>query len=165
MHYPPYSVEVFHLLASLIGDGPRVVLDIGCGTGELARPLAAFVGEVDAVDPSAAMIEVGRDREGGDVPSIRWVCQSAEEFPAAIGLDAPQLESIAALCGALRPADSLADSLRDYSWIETDAVVSAVFTHDQVHISVNLLTLGPMPFYWSDTRRCCPMCPQNESAT
>ena len=80
-HYPPYSVEVFDLLASLIGDKPRVVLDVGCGTGELARPLAAFVDEVDAVDPSAAMIEIGREREGGELPNIRWVCQSAEEFP------------------------------------------------------------------------------------
>ena len=81
VHYPPYSVEVFDLLASLIGDKPRVVLDVGCGTGELARPLAAFVDEVDAVDPSRAMIEIGRNREGGDLPNIRWVCQSAEEFP------------------------------------------------------------------------------------
>ena len=26
------------------------------------------------------MIEVGRSRDGGDRPNIRWVCQSAEEF-------------------------------------------------------------------------------------
>ena len=81
VHYPPYSAEVLELLVSLIGDGSRVVLDIGCGTGELARPLAALGHEVDAVDPSAAMIAVGRDREGGDLPNIRWVSESAEEFP------------------------------------------------------------------------------------
>lgn len=81
VHYPPYSAEVLELLVSLIGDGPRVVLDIGCGTGELARPLAALVDEVDAVDPSAAMIAIGRDRESGDLPNIRWVCERAEEFP------------------------------------------------------------------------------------
>ena len=80
VNYPPYSAEVFGVLDSLIQDEPRVVLDIGCGTGELARPLAPLVNHVDAVDQSAAMIEIGRTREGGDRPNIRWVCQSAEDF-------------------------------------------------------------------------------------
>ena len=81
VNYPPYSTEVFGVLDNLIQDAPRNVLDIGCGTGELARPLAAFVDHVDAVDQSAAMIEIGRTRDGGDRPNIRWICQRAEEFP------------------------------------------------------------------------------------
>ena len=81
VHYPPYSAEVLDLLVSLLEDAPRVVLDMGCGTGELARPLAALVDKVDAVDQSAAIIELGRAREGGDLPNIRWVCESAEELP------------------------------------------------------------------------------------
>ena len=80
VNYPPYAAEVFEVLESLIQDEPRIVLDVGCGTGDLARPLAAFVERVDAVDQSAAMIEIGRSREGGDRPNIRWVCQSAEGF-------------------------------------------------------------------------------------
>ena len=80
VNYPPYSDEVFEVLDGLIQDEPRIVLDIGCGTGELARPLAALVERVDAVDQSAAMIEIGRTRDGGDLPNIRWVCQSAEDF-------------------------------------------------------------------------------------
>ena len=80
VNYPPYPTEVFNVLESLIQDEPRIVLDIGCGTGELARPLAPLVDHVDAVDQSAAMIEIGRTREGGDRANIRWVCQSAEDF-------------------------------------------------------------------------------------
>ena len=80
VNYPPYSAEVFEVLDGLIQDEPRIVLDIGCGTGDVARPLAAFVERVDAVDHSAAMIEIGRARDGGDLPNINWVCQSAEEF-------------------------------------------------------------------------------------
>lgn len=80
VNYPPYSAEVFRVLERLIQDEPRIVLDVGCGTGDVARPLAALVEHVDAVDPSASMIEVGRAREGGDRPNIRWVCQSAEDF-------------------------------------------------------------------------------------
>ena len=80
VNYPPYPAEVFEVLESLIHDEPRIVLDIGCGTGDVARPLAAFVERVDAVDQSAAMIDIGRARDGGDRPNIRWVCQSAEDF-------------------------------------------------------------------------------------
>ena len=80
VNYPPYAAEVFQVLDGLIQDEPRIVLDVGCGTGDVARPLATFVERVDAVDPAAAMIEVGRSRDAGDRPNIRWVCQSPEEF-------------------------------------------------------------------------------------
>ena len=80
VNYPPYSEEVFRVLEGLLHNGPRIVLDAGCGTGDVARPLAELVARVDAVDSSAAMIEIGRARDGGDRPNIRWVCQSAEEF-------------------------------------------------------------------------------------
>ena len=80
VNYPPYPAEVFEVLESVVQDEPRIVLDIGCGTGDVARPLAALVDHVDAVDQSAAMIEIGRSRDGGDRPNIRWVCQSAEDF-------------------------------------------------------------------------------------
>ena len=81
VQYPPYSSEVFETLTGLIQDSPRIVLDVGCGTGELARPLAASVDRIDAVDQSAAMIRIGRGRDGGDRSNIRWICQSAEAFP------------------------------------------------------------------------------------
>ena len=80
VNFPPYSSEVFQVLTGLIRDEPSIVLDIGCGTGDVARPLSAFAERVDAVDQSEAMIEIGGAREGGDRPNIRWICQSAEEF-------------------------------------------------------------------------------------
>ena len=80
VNYPPCAPELFQVLAGLIQDEPRVALDMGCGTGDVARPLAALVERVDAVDPSAAMLEVGRARVGGDRPNINWFCRSAEDF-------------------------------------------------------------------------------------
>src|SRR5262249_9770613 len=45
-----YPLETFELLNSLLVDKPRAVLDVGCGTGNIARPLANYVARVDAVD-------------------------------------------------------------------------------------------------------------------
>lgn len=78
---------------------------------------------------------------------------------AAIGLTPAQIESIEPLCGELRPADALADYLEDFSWTETDVVVSGAFNYNQVHASVNLLTIGGMYFYWSDSFRRNPGAP------
>ena len=54
---PPYPEQVFELLASLVLDAPRAVLDVGCGPGDLARRLAPLVERVDAVDIAAGMLE------------------------------------------------------------------------------------------------------------
>jgi 2-polyprenyl-3-methyl-5-hydroxy-6-metoxy-1,4-benzoquinol methylase len=77
-HRPSYTDDAIRFLATLAVDEPRRVLDLGCGTGFVARPIAALVEHVDAVDPSAAMIEVGRREPGGDDPRITWIEGSAE---------------------------------------------------------------------------------------
>ncbi len=76
---PPYPTEVFDRLVSLIKDEPRNVLDLGAGEGALARPLANLVDQVDAVDPSIAMIEAGKLRPGGTSPNINWILGTAED--------------------------------------------------------------------------------------
>lgn len=75
----PYPSETFDVLVSLIGDGPRAVLDVGCGTGNIARFLAPHVERVDAVDISEEMIAAGRALPGGDAPNIDWQRARAEE--------------------------------------------------------------------------------------
>src|SRR5436309_15943530 len=80
-HRPPYPDAVFDLLAGLIAGEPRVVLDLGCGTGDVARPLAPRVARVDAVDIAPAMLAQGRALPGGDHPHLRWILGSAETAP------------------------------------------------------------------------------------
>lgn len=77
----PYPAKVFDILASLIVGTPRVVLDVGTGTGDLARVLATRVDRVDAVDPSAAMMAAGKELAGGDSPHLRWILGTAEDAP------------------------------------------------------------------------------------
>jgi len=80
-HRPPYPAETFTILTDLLLATPRVVLDAGCGSGDLARPLAALVDRVDAVDPAAAMLARGRTRPGGDAANLRWIQSTIEEAP------------------------------------------------------------------------------------
>lgn len=83
-HRPAYPPEVFAVLAGLMTGPPRRVLDLGAGEGALARPLAALAGQVDsvdAVDVSAAMIEAGRQRPGGDQPNLHWITGAVETVP------------------------------------------------------------------------------------
>jgi len=77
-HRPPYPPQVFDILEQLVMDQPRVVLDLGAGQGALARPLAARVDQVDAMDVSAAMLAEGARLPGGRQPNLRWILGAAE---------------------------------------------------------------------------------------
>ena len=81
---PPYPEEVFDLLASLLARRPGAVLDLGCGTGIVARRLvglAEHVERVDALDVSPAMIAEGQRLPNGDHPRLRWIVGRAEDAP------------------------------------------------------------------------------------
>jgi SAM-dependent methyltransferase len=78
---PPYPEATIDLLASLVVDSPRIVLDVGCGTGDVARRLAPLVERLDAVDFSAAMIERGQSLPGGGAANLRWIQGALEDVP------------------------------------------------------------------------------------
>jgi ubiquinone/menaquinone biosynthesis C-methylase UbiE len=84
-HRPPYPAEVFALLAGLISKEPRRVLDIGSGTGNIARNLIEYVESIDAVDFSQQMIEQGKQLPNGNHPHLRWLYGPVEE----VALDPP----------------------------------------------------------------------------
>ena len=77
---PPHVVE--HYLrkraAFVLGLGSyRTVLDVGCGTGALARRLTGLGYDVTGVDPSEGMLGVMRSR----APEVRAVHGSGTELP------------------------------------------------------------------------------------
>ena len=78
-HRPPYSDETIKHLLELVTDEPRIILDIGCGTGDLARRLVSGVQRVDAVDFSQAMLDKGRTLPGGDRPHLNWIYGRVED--------------------------------------------------------------------------------------
>jgi len=77
---PPYPHALVDALGALVPEEGGSMLELGCGTGELSRRLAPRLAHVDAVDPSAAMMEVGRGEEGGDAPSLHWTQSPGEAF-------------------------------------------------------------------------------------
>ncbi|MGH2351661.1 MAG: class I SAM-dependent methyltransferase [Chloroflexota bacterium] len=84
---PPYPEDAIQLLAQLVGEADvraghsRAVLDVGCGTGDIARRLAPLVDRIDAVDFSGTMIAQGQRLPGGDHPHIRWTESAVETAP------------------------------------------------------------------------------------
>lgn len=75
----PYPPETFQVLVDLMVKPPGIVLDAGTGIGDIARPLVAHVGRVDAVDVSAPMLAQGRALPGGDHPGLCWIESRAED--------------------------------------------------------------------------------------
>ncbi len=83
VHRAPYPDALLARLASEANGGQ--VLDLGCGTGAITRPLAAMVSAVDGVDISSAMLAEAQRLPGGMHEAIRWVQGAAESAP----LDGP----------------------------------------------------------------------------
>ena len=76
---PPYPEETFRILLGLLEASRSSVLDVGCGTGRIARSLVSHLEGVDAVDFSHEMIRVGRSLEMGSHPKLRWILGRVEE--------------------------------------------------------------------------------------
>jgi len=80
---PPYPPELFELLRDRFAlDGTSRVLDVAAGTGLVALPLAAHVGEVVALDVEQTMLA---ELEAAAPPNVRTVLGRAEEIDASRG--------------------------------------------------------------------------------
>ncbi|GCE21876.1 class I SAM-dependent methyltransferase [Dictyobacter kobayashii] len=101
----PYPPETFSILADLLKDHPYAVLDAGTGLGDLARPLAALVDRVDAIDLSSPMTRKGRSLPGGHHPNLRWTTGAIEQVK-------------------LRPPYSLITAGDSLQWMDWDIVLS-----------------------------------------
>jgi ubiquinone/menaquinone biosynthesis C-methylase UbiE len=91
---PAYPDELIAHLVERYGiDDTSRVLDLGCGTGQLALPLARFAGEVVGMDPESEMLAVAAElaRERG-IDNVNWVLGSSADLDRRkVDIGTPQL--------------------------------------------------------------------------
>jgi SAM-dependent methyltransferase len=133
-HRPTYPAAALDFLVGLIADRPRAVLDVGCGTGALARPLAARVDRVDAVDVSAAMVAEGRHLPHGDHPHLTWIVGRVEEAP-------------------LHPPYALITAGDSLHWLDWDVALPRLAALLSPHGYLAVLGVEVQPAPWEDALR------------
>jgi ubiquinone/menaquinone biosynthesis C-methylase UbiE len=85
---PDYPSVLFeHLKDRFNLDGTGRLLDLGCGTGQLAIPMAKYFKEVIAMDPEPEMIEQAQSQTSyNGTESIAWVLGSSETLNPDLGM-------------------------------------------------------------------------------
>jgi ubiquinone/menaquinone biosynthesis C-methylase UbiE len=83
---PPYLPQFFSDVARAIPLlGHEALLDLGCGTGEVALGFAPYVGNLTGLDAELPMLEAARERARLRGIAIRLVHAKAEEAPLDLG--------------------------------------------------------------------------------
>ncbi|WP_328947309.1 class I SAM-dependent methyltransferase [Streptomyces sp. NBC_00250] len=92
VHYargrPPYAPGLVDTLTEALGlDGRGRLLDVGCGPGTLALPLAHLFSEVVGVDPDGEMLAEARRgaAAAGLTARTSWIRSRAEDLSADLG--------------------------------------------------------------------------------
>ncbi len=63
---------------SIVGDAPKTILDLGCGTGLLCDAYAKNGHTVTGVDPAEEMLNIARQKQYG--AEIIWIQSKAQDF-------------------------------------------------------------------------------------
>ncbi|MEI8286607.1 MAG: class I SAM-dependent methyltransferase, partial [Actinomycetes bacterium] len=75
---PEYVEQIIPLALEELA-GRHIVLDVGCGDGQIARALSAQGSEVLGIDPTQLHIDIARERAGGPTYEVG----SATRLPVA----------------------------------------------------------------------------------
>lgn len=133
-HRVPYPRAVYTTLAGLLDMASDAILDVGCGRGELARPMLEFAGRVDALDVSAQMLARGRELPEGDSPRIRWIHGRLED-------------------AALNPPYGLATAGQSLHWMEWDVALPRLYSALTERGALAIVDCAPLPAPWDEEMR------------
>lgn len=152
---------------ALAEDAPLRVLDVGCGTGGLAVDFAMRGHHASGADPAAAMLDIARERPGGD--RVDWYLSGAADLDLAARFDLIVMtghafqvlrsdKEIAAALSAMRrhlaPGGRLAFETRNGAvrawegWVADRADVVDLTGHGEVRVGYQTVAVeGPLVTY------------------
>ena len=106
----PYDdiAEYYHSIIESVGAPGRLLLDMGCGTGNLTLRLAAMGYDVIASDASSEMLTIASSKSQAE--KVRFICQSMTETElyGAVDITVSTLDSI----NHLDSAEDIAECFR-----------------------------------------------------
>lgn len=111
---------------------PRQVIDLGCGTGSIAIPLAKRGYRVTGVDLSAEMLAVAYDKMKREQVQVTWVEQDMRE------LDLPAADAVISLCDSLSYLTEAEDVKRTFARVYQHLNPGGTFLFD-VHSPYKML--------------------------
>jgi SAM-dependent methyltransferase len=150
--------DLDHYLAIAAEFGARSLLDVGCGTGILARRAAGQGMDVTGMDPAAASLDVARAKPGAE--RVRWLHGDATELPelqvdlatmtanvAHVFLtDQDWAATLRGVHAALRPGGHLVFEVRDPARRAWER-----WTRDNTYQSLDLPGIGRVETWWEVT--------------
>ena len=117
--YPDAFFE--HLVARFGLDGTGTLLDLGCGTGQLALPLAAHVAGVIGMDPEPEMLaEAAAAADRAGVRNARWLRGGDRDLDRL--RDGRSADAHGGSLGAVR----LVTIGRAFHWMDQDATLRSL---------------------------------------
>ena len=121
---PPYPQRLFDdLCRRLPVSGKGRLLDLACGTGQIAIPLAPQFAEIVAVDQEEETVAFGQTKAASlDLPNIVWVVGSAETVDL---LGSFELVTIG---NAFHRLDREVVASRVFSWLRPGGGVAVVWS-------------------------------------
>ncbi|WP_162907318.1 class I SAM-dependent methyltransferase [Allorhizocola rhizosphaerae] len=117
-HRIPYPRALFGHLLRLV-PGRQRLLDLACGTGELAIPLSERFGEVVAVDLEPDMVAAGMRK----APGLTWIVAAAEEL-----LFEPGTLDLVTVGNAFHRLDRALVAARARTWLKPGGAIAVVNT-------------------------------------
>lgn len=123
---PKYGAEAIENVRQKFAiDTSSRVLDLGCGPGHLAIPLAQFAGEVVGMDPNETMLNEARKQAAAlDIENIDWVVGSDTDLDPTMG-----------------PFD-LTVMGRSFHWMDRDRTLEMLYEMTKLGGGIAILTDG-----------------------
>ncbi|WP_028544888.1 class I SAM-dependent DNA methyltransferase [Paenibacillus taiwanensis] len=114
------------------GVTPQSIVDLGCGTGTIAIPLAKQGMQVTGIDLADAMLTIAREKEqdaGRMTGSVQWVCQDMRHWEVP-----EQVDAVISFCDCINYVTELEDVRSVFQQTAKQLRPGGMFMLDMHHV-------------------------------